>query len=178
MVKAMHIAGIITADVANGPGLRTSVFVSGCPIRCKGCHNEKMWDYDYGREFTEELQTYIFYTIDKPGIEGLSILGGEPLAPANLAEVTKLILAFRNRFGTSKTIWLYTGYAYESRDIPDVFDNIDVMVDGQFIEEQKDITLLYRGSKNQRIIDMTATRASGELVLLDIDRYGIIKGHR
>lgn len=182
----MNIGGIITSDVANGPGLRTSVFISGCPIHCKGCHNEKLWDYEYGVPLTDELTQEILDGIDHEGIAGLTILGGEPLSFENIEGTAKLIYDFRKRFGSSKTIWLYTGYYIDDlyeHYVADYFDllydaceNVDVIVDGPYIEEEKDITLLYRGSKNQRIIDMEKTLENDyEPVLLDIDKYGISK---
>ncbi len=178
----MRIAGIITSDVANGPGLRTSVFVSGCNIHCKGCHNEKLWDFDYGKVLDDDLMEEILESIEKKGISGLTILGGEPLDIRNVNQVTSLIIKFRERFGCDKTIWLYTGYdfgkfmkhhePYTDREYNTIM-NVDVVVDGPFIEELKDITLLYRGSSNQRIIDVQKTYDTDEIVLLDIDKYGI-----
>ena len=181
----MRIAGIITSDVANGPGLRTSVFVSGCNIHCKGCHNEKLWDFDYGKELDDKLMEKILDSIDHEGIAGLTILGGEPLDIRNVNQVTSLIARFCERFGCDKTIWLYTGYdfgkfmkhhePYTDREYNAIM-SVDVVVDGPFIEELKDITLLYRGSSNQRIINVKETKEKGEIVLLDIDKYGIRRG--
>lgn len=159
----MNIANIKYFDVANGDGIRTSLFVSGCKNHCPGCFNECAWDFKYGEEYTEKVQNTILDSINKPMIKGLSILGGDPMELENQKDVLDLILAFRERFKDTKDIWLWSGYLYDKdliqggkRFIPDVtnkiLENIDVIIDGPFILKQKNLSLKYRGSENQRVI--------------------------
>lgn len=163
----MNYSGIIENDVANGLGVRTSLFVSGCRNNCPGCFNKEQQDFNYGKEFTEDTIEYILESVKSDSISGISILGGEPLDKDNAPEVNKLIQAFRDRYSKDKDIWLYTGYTYENlfvlrsrkeRAIREILESIDYLVDGPFIEAEKDIRLAFRGSRNQRIIDMNATR--------------------
>lgn len=167
----MHYAKIKRFDIANGVGIRTSVFVSGCSNKCKGCFNQELWDKDYGQEFTDETIKEILDSIDKPYISGLSILGGDPLEYYNLKMVDKLIIEFRKRFGFNKSIWMWTGYLLE--DIVndnrrwEVVRKLDYLVDGPFIQKKKNLKLKYRGSENQRIIDMQNSQTFNTLILKD-----------
>ena len=152
-------------DIANGPGCRVSLFVSGCRNKCKGCFNPEAQDFSYGIEFTEHDLAELIDLMDHDYVEGLSILGGEPMEEENQPTVAKIIHKTRTKFGQSKNIWVYTGYVLEKdldpqrrKWIPGVTDgiikNIDVLVDGPFVEDLKDITLKFRGSSNQRIIHL------------------------
>ena len=167
----MHYAKIKRFDIANGVGIRTSVFVSGCSNKCKGCFNQELWDKDYGQEFTDETIKEILDSIDKPYIDGLSILGGDPLEYYNLEMVDKLIIEFRKRFGFNKSIWMWTGYLLEDIMNDDrrweVVRKLDYLVDGPFIQKKKNLKLKYRGSENQRIIDMQNSQTFNTLILKD-----------
>lgn len=167
----MHYAKIKRFDIANGVGIRTSVFVSGCSNKCKGCFNQELWDKDYGQEFTDETIKEILDSIDKPYIGGLSILGGDPLEYYNLEMVDKLIIEFRKRFGFNKSIWMWTGYLLEDIINDDrrweVVRKLDYLVDGPFIQKKKNLKLKYRGSENQRIIDIQNSQTFNTLILKD-----------
>jgi anaerobic ribonucleoside-triphosphate reductase activating protein len=172
----MNFAGIIKDDVANGIGVRTSIFVSGCNIHCPGCQNKYIQDFNYGREFTDDDLKMLLDSISDDYHAGITILGGEPLDENNIEGVYNIINKFRKRYGDTKTIWLYTGYIYEflkdvesieDKYIDLVFNNIDVLIDGPFIQDKRDITLKFRGSSNQRIIDMKKTIETGDIILMD-----------
>ena len=160
----MKYAAIRTCDIANGEGVRVSLFVSGCTHHCKGCFNPEQWSFDYGEEFTSETEAKILDAIGESYVDGLSILGGEPMEPENQLALVPFLRRFRERFGGRKTLWVYTGCVLESQlkvpshwrtDLTDEFlSMIDVLVDGPFIEEQKDISLKFRGSANQRILKL------------------------
>lgn len=160
----MRYGKINKTDIANGPGVRVSLFVSGCRNHCKGCFNPETWTFDYGEAFTLRTVDEILKALDKPYISGLSILGGEPFEPENVGTVFDLCRQVKSRF-PDKTIWIYTGYLYEKLE-PILNDTIDALVDGPFIEAYKDITLKFKGSKNQRIIDVQASRSSGSVKIL------------
>ena len=164
----MHYAKIKRFDIANGVGIRTSVFVSGCSNKCKGCFNQELWDKDYGQEFTDETIKEILDSIDKPYIDGLSILGGDPLEYYNLEMVDKLIVEFIKRFGFNKSIWMWTGYLLEDIINDDrrweVVRKLDYLVDGPFVQKKKNLKLKYRGSENQRIIDMQNSQTFNTLI--------------
>lgn len=165
----MHYAKIKNFDIANGVGIRTSLFVSGCSNKCKGCFNQELWDKDYGEEFTEETIKEILDSIDNEQIAGLSILGGDPLEYYNLDMVGKLIDEFRKRFGFEKSIWMWTGYLLE--DIINdprrwsVVRKVDYLVDGPFILEKRNLKLKFRGSENQRIINIQNSQTFNTLIL-------------
>ena len=161
----MKYGKINKTDIANGPGVRVSLFVSGCRNRCKGCFNPETWSFNYGEEYTSETWYEILYAMDPDYIAGLSILGGDPFEPENIETVTDLCKDIKRAY-PDKTIWIYTGYLYEDLKDLEIMEYIDVLVDGPFIEAQKDITLKFRGSKNQRIIDVQASRSSGTIKLL------------
>lgn len=175
----MNIGQIITADVANGPGMRVSVFVSGCTNHCKGCFQPQTWNFNFGKPYTPELETYILSEIGKSYHTGLTILGGEPFEYCNQIGIIDLIRCVRNNM-PDKTIWMYTGFTYETDLVPggkryfsdvtdEILDNIDVLVDGRFEDSLKNIRLKFKGSENQRIIDMKATRVSGQTILSDLN---------
>ena len=172
----MNFASVKKHDVANGPGVRVSLFVSGCTHRCKGCFNAEAWDFSYGSPFTEETVREVLSALAPDHIAGLSLLGGEPFEPENQRAVLPLVRRIRTEL-PKKDIWAYTGYIYD-RDLrpggraycevtDELLDALAVLVDGPFIESRKDISLKFRGSDNQRLIDMPATRRSGEITLLE-----------
>ena len=158
----MNYASIRTCDIANGEGVRVTIFVSGCTHHCKGCFNPDQWDFNAGEPFTKETEDYILKELGASYIAGLSILGGEPMEPANQRALVPFLRRFREKFGDTKTLWVYTGCLLEELKDPasrwhtEVTDEflsmIDVLVDGPFVEELKDISLQFRGSSNQRIL--------------------------
>lgn len=160
----MRYGKINKTDIANGTGVRVSLFVSGCRNRCKGCFNPETWDFNYGEEYTSETWYEILYAMSPDYIAGLSILGGDPFEPENIAEITYLCKDIREAY-PDKTIWIYTGYLYEDLKDLEIMEYIDVLVDGRFIEAEKDLSLAFRGSRNQRIIDVPASRSSGSVTL-------------
>ena len=170
----MNYAEIKTCDIANGPGVRVSLFVSGCTHHCKGCFNEETWNFKYGEPFTEKTEEQILKLLEPSYVSGLTVLGGEPMEYVNQKELLPFLKKVKENY-PKKTIWCYTGYVYEKdllgRMIPkwkitkEILELIDVLVDGPFIEEQKDITLLFRGSANQRLIDVPQSLAAGEVIL-------------
>ena len=171
----MNYSGIKYNDIANGPGVRTVLFVSGCTHHCRGCFQPETWDFENGDPFDGETEEAIFKSVEPYYIAGLTLLGGEPMEPYNQEVLVPFIRRFRERF-PDKSLWCYTGYTYERDLVPadgkahteltdEFLTYIDVLVDGEFVLEQKDITLLFRGSRNQRLIDMKATLKSGAVVL-------------
>ena len=173
----MYYSVIKDCDIANGTGVRVTLFVSGCTNCCEGCFNPDTWDFKYGQEFTRETEEEIWRLLDHGYIRGLTILGGEPFEPSNQRALVPFLREFRERF-PGKNLWVFTGYCYDTElltdgsrprcEVTDEFlSMIDVLVDGRFILCKKDIRLKYRGSTNQRIIDMIKTREKGEVVLWD-----------
>ncbi len=160
----MNYGKIKPCDVANGEGVRVSVFVSGCPHHCKGCFNPELWNYDAGQEFNCETIAKLLILCEKPYITGLSLLGGEPLDPHNMSMMNILCHVFKARF-PHKDIWCYTGYTWENIKQLFIMKYIDILVDGQFVEELKDPRLRFRGSSNQRIIDVQKSRETKCIVL-------------
>lgn len=164
----MNYSKIKHYDIANGPGIRTSLFVSGCSNHCEGCFNPETWNPNYGMTFTDETIKEIIDSIDD-NIEGISILGGDPLEKYNLNGVKKLIEEFRKKFGHNKTIWLWSGYTIENiisdKDKWETVKDIDVLVEGPFILAKRDLKLQYRGSSNQRIIDIKLSQLLNSFVL-------------
>jgi len=159
--KIMNYGTIKTMDTANGEGLRVSLFVSGCHHACPGCFNPEAWNFAFGKPFTQETIDEIIQELSADYISGLSLLGGEPLAPENQEQVWNLVRQVREKL-PHKTIWCYTGYVYEAdllsggrkhcEATDEMLSLIDVLIDGPFIEEERDITLAFRGSRNQRIL--------------------------
>ena len=169
----MYYATIKKYDVANGPGVRVSLFVSGCTHHCKNCFNSEAWDFKYGNVFTEATIEEIIEALDKSYIEGLSLLGGEPFELSNQEGILPLIQEVKKKF-PNKTIWAYSGYLYDEYLLPlsrkndttrTILENIDVLVDGKFVEELKNPRLLYRGSSNQRIIDVQESLKQDKVVI-------------
>lgn len=177
----MNYATIKTCDIANGTGVRVSLFVSGCTHHCPGCFNSQAWDFTYGEPFDEGVQDYLLSLLSRSYIEGLTLLGGEPFETEN----QRALLPFLERVKRElpeKTVWAYSGYTYEQltgtgapvcEATAKILGLIDILVDGRFIEEKKNIRLLFRGSENQRIIDMSKTRAAGSPVLWEEPKKGI-----
>ena len=159
----MNYADIKIADVANGKGVRVSLFVSGCTKNCKGCFNSQAWDFNYGKEFTEKEVSKIIQELNHPDVSGLSILGGEPLEYTNQKGLLPLVKRIKEEL-PNKNIWCYTGYTFDEDVMGKMFENwketkelmsyIDVLVDGKFEENKKDLNLKFRGSSNKRIIDV------------------------
>lgn len=149
----MNYAGIIYNDIANGPGVRVSLFVSGCRNHCPGCFNPETWDFDYGDPFTAETEAEIVDALRPSWIQGLSILGGDPMEPENQEVLLPFVRRLRAEFPT-KDIWLYTGYRLEDVSSSPMLPYVDVIVDGPYIETEKDVRLAFRGSRNQRIIHL------------------------
>ena len=149
----MNYAEIKKVDIANGPGVRVSLFVSGCRNHCKGCFNPETWDFDYGRPFTRETEDEIIEALRPSWIQGLSILGGEPTEEENAAVLIPFLKRVRAAL-PDKDIWLYSGYTYEALRDKEILTLVDVLVDGPFLLELKDAGLAFRGSRNQRIIDL------------------------
>ncbi len=151
-------------DIANGPGCRVSLFVQGCSFNCPGCFNTVAKDFEGGKEFTDDSYQAIMELAKPDHISGLSILGGEPLHPKNREAVLKLARSFKTVY-PKKTVWLWTGYLLEDVYEDLVGEGVDVVVDGRFVEELKDLRLKYRGSSNQRVIDLNETTRTGEITL-------------
>ncbi len=172
----MYYGSIKKSDIANGEGIRTTLFVSGCRNKCKNCFQPETWAFDYGYEFTNEVAEEIFKTFENPVVRGLTVLGGEPMEPENQRGLLPFLREFKKRF-PEKTVWLYTGNLYEELtagigvnekclDITDeLLGLVDILVDGRFVEEEKRLGLRFRGSANQRIIDMNKTRKDGKIAI-------------
>lgn len=175
----MNYAGIKYNDIANGMGCRTVLFVSGCRNHCKDCFQPETWDFGYGKPFDEAIQEELLQSLEPEFIQGLTILGGEPFEEENQQPVYDFICKVRARY-PQKDIWMFTGYVYDKDLIPGgrkytevtdgILDQIDVMVDGPFIVEKKSVSLSFRGSENQRVLDMKKTRATGEMTWLEVKR--------
>ena len=164
----MNYAEIKNLDVANGPGVRVSLFVSGCRRRCEGCFNSIAWDFNYGKEFTNETLLELDRLLCNKVISGLSILGGDPFEPENRDEVL-FICKFIRHLHPDKTIWVWTGFDFMNDDLIylPVMEYIDVLVDGPFILSQRDLMLAYRGSPNQRVIDIPKSLKAGHVIIWD-----------
>ena len=170
----MHYATIKNCDIANGPGVRVSLFVSGCTHHCKGCFNEVAWDFDYGQPFTQETIEEILNMLAPPHIAGITLLGGEPFEPQNQPALLDLLRQIKAKM-PEKSIWAFSGYLFEKdilagrlgpKEITQEFVSyLDVLVDGPFILEKKDLMLRFRGSSNQRLIDVKASLQTGTTVL-------------
>lgn len=170
----MHVGEILTADSANGIGIRVTVFVSGCTNHCKGCFQPQTWDFNYGREWDKTLQDFVIQELSKPYYHGLTLLGGEPFELANQRELVKFLRRVKEEC-PGKTIWSFTGFILDKDLVPggkrhcevtdEMLGMLDMLVDGPFIEEQKELMLRFRGSRNQRIIDMNETRRQGKIVI-------------
>lgn len=164
----MNYAAIKKTDVANGTGVRVSLFVSGCRRHCKGCFNSETWDFNFGTPFTDDTMQEILDALDHDYIGGFSLLGGEPFEPENRGEVLRILTAVHEKF-PDKTIWCYTGNRYENmvKEAREIVELLDVLVDGEFIEERKNLRLKFRGSENQRILDVKKSLESGHAVEME-----------
>lgn len=162
----MRYHNITTDDMLNGDGLRTVLWVAGCTHRCRGCHNPVTWDIDGGLPFDEAAQRELFEKLAPEHISGVTFSGGDPLHPNNRAEITALAKKVRERF-PDKTVWLYTGYSFDEIKDLEVVQYCDVIVDGEFISEQRDPKLHWKGSANQRVIDVLETMRLKKIVLFD-----------
>ena len=172
----MHYATIKKCDVANGPGVRVSLFVSGCNHHCKGCFNPEAWDFNYGNEFTEKEQNEVLDALKPEYVKGLSLLGGEPLEPKNQEGLLPIVKKAKELY-PDKPIWCYTGYLFDDQVLNnmsktnetthELLKYLDYVVDGKFVEELKNPSLQFRGSSNQRIIDVKKTLQEHKVVLWD-----------
>ncbi|MEE1321084.1 MAG: anaerobic ribonucleoside-triphosphate reductase activating protein [Acutalibacteraceae bacterium] len=178
----MNYATIKPFDVANGPGVRVSLFVSGCTHRCKGCFNEEAWDFNYGEEFTEKQEKEILEAMKPDYIKGFSLLGGEPFEPRNQAVLAPFLEKIKKEY-PDKDIWCYSGYDFEKDlltgrlcdfSITDrMLSQIDILVDGKFVEELKNLKLRFKGSENQRIIDVKKSREENRVILWEGDTNAV-----
>ena len=172
----MNYCNIKKCDIANGEGIRTTLFVSGCRNRCKNCFQPQTWSFDYGEPFTTEVENEILDTFKNKCVKGLTLLGGEPMEPENQRALLPFLKRFKSLY-PDRTLWLFTGNLYEELtgcigshpkcidETAEILSLVDILVDGRFIEELKSIGLRFRGSSNQRIIDMNKTRECGEIVI-------------
>ena len=172
----MYYGEIKNCDIANGIGVRVSLFVSGCTNRCPHCFQPQTWDFEYGQPFTQETEELLLRLLEPAHINGLTLLGGEPFEPANQRALLPFVRRVRERF-PGKTVWAFTGFTLEELQREGSYPRceatdgllalLDVLVDGRFEEEKKDISLRFRGSSNQRLIDMKETRKGNRIVLWD-----------
>ena len=176
----MNYGRIFNYDIANGVGVRTALFVSGCRHHCKGCFNPETWDFDYGEPYTAATEEEIISTLNNQNIDGISLLGGEPMEPENQPYIRRLVERAKKEY-PQKTIWMYSGYTFEeltdmendrchTADTLAILKCVDILVDGEFVLDKKNISLRFRGSENQRIIDVPATFDAGEVVLSEYMR--------
>lgn len=170
----MNYAAIKKFDIANGPGVRVSLFVSGCRHRCKNCFNSEAWDFNFGEPFNRVVLDEVIEALSKTSISGFTLLGGEPFEPENQPAVAELLKAVKQR--TGKNIWCFTGFLFEDllsgkvgdkATVLEILKNVDTLVDGKFVEELKSPALIFRGSSNQRILNVTASLKDGSAVLAD-----------
>lgn len=172
----MNYAKINKNDIANGIGVRVTLFVSGCTHFCKGCFNSEAWDFNYGQPFTTEVEEELLEALAPSWIDGLTLLGGEPMEPQNQRALLPFLKRIKEMY-PKKTIWCFSGYTLEDELLKDsrarcevtdeMLSFIDVLVDGEFVEELKDISLRFKGSSNQRLIDLKPTLATGKVVIWD-----------
>lgn len=171
----MNYGAIKKCDIANGVGVRTVLFVSGCTHHCKGCFQPETWNFDYGEKYTKETENEIIESLRPDYVDGITLLGGEPFEPENQRELVKLLRRIKKEL-PQKTVWSFSGFTYEeltgdSRAVCEVTNEmlsmLDVLVDGEFVEAKRNISLRFRGSENQRLIDMNKTRKEGKIVLWD-----------
>ena len=169
----MNYATIKNCDIANGPGVRVSLFVSGCTHHCKGCFNEVAWDFNYGEPFTQDTVEMILEMLKPDYVRGLTLLGGEPFEPQNQGTIVELLRAIKGKY-PNKSIWAFSGYLFEKitsgtlgdwEITEEYLSYLDVLVDGPFLEEKKNLNLRFRGSENQRVIDVPASLRENKVVL-------------
>lgn len=164
----MNYNKIRKMDISNGPGVRVSIFMQGCEFHCKNCFNPETWDFTKGKEFTDKTIERIISLSEKEYIEGLSILGGEPMHPKNIDNTTRLAKAFKEKY-PNKSIWVWSGFLFDVLKDKEVIQYIDVLVDGQYKDELHDFRLKYRGSSNQRVIDVKKSLKTGKVSLVKLD---------
>ena len=171
----MNYGAIKKCDIANGVGVRTVLFVSGCTHHCKGCFQPETWNFDYGERYTKETEDEIIESLRPDYVDGITLLGGEPFEPENQRELVKLLRRIKKEL-PQKTVWSFSGYTYEELTgdsraggevTKEMLSMLDVLVDGEFVEAKRNISLRFRGSENQRLIDMNKTRKEGKIVLWD-----------
>ena len=170
----MNYATIKNCDIANGPGVRVSLFVSGCTHRCKGCFNEIAWDFDYGEPFTQDTIDNILKMLQPEHIKGITLLGGEPFEPQNQPALVDLLRQIKDKY-PDKSVWAFSGYLFDKEILSgklgpweitrEFLSFVDVLVDGRFVLEKKDLSLRFRGSSNQRIIDVPASLKAKKVIL-------------
>ena len=170
----MHYGEIKVCDIANGPGVRVTLFVSGCTNRCEGCFQPQTWDFDFGKPFTAETEDYILQQMAPAYIKGLTVLGGEPFEPSNQKALLPFLRQYKARY-PEKNLWMFSGFTFEELNTPghhancpetaEILGMLDVLVDGRFEEDKKDLTLSFRGSSNQRLIDLKESLRWNEVVL-------------
>ncbi len=180
----MNYATIKNCDIANGPGVRVSLFVSGCTHHCKGCFNQEAWDFHFGKPFTQETIDRILAMLAPGYIRGLTLLGGEPFEPENQGPIVELLRQMKAKF-PEKSVWAFSGYLFDRDILPgklgdpaitrEYLGYLDVLVDGPFVEAKKDLALRFRGSSNQRLIDVPKTLKEGKIFLWE-DWQGDLKG--
>ena len=171
----MYYGNLKKCDIANGIGVRVTLFVSGCTNHCPDCFQPQTWDFHYGKPFTDDTEREIFAELDKSYVDGLTVLGGEPFEPENQRRLVPFLQRLRAAY-PGKTIWGFSGFTYEElttdgthprcEGTDEMLSLLDVLVDGRFVEELKDISLRFRGSSNQRLIDLNASRRAGHLCFL------------
>ena len=160
----MRYNRIRKTDISNGPGIRVSIFMQGCAFHCKNCFNSETWDFDKGQEFDDNTIKEVLDLCNNSHISGLSILGGEPMHPKNIDGTTKLSRLFKEKY-TDKTLWIWTGFTFDKLKDKEVIKYIDVLIDGQYEDDKHDFRLKWRGSSNQRVIDIKKTLKREEIVL-------------
>ena len=160
----MRYAKIRKMDISNGPGVRVSIFMQGCSFHCKNCFNPETWDFNGGLAFDDSVIDQVLNLCKEDYIAGLSILGGEPMHPNNIEATTQLVKTFKKKY-PKKNIWIWSGFLFDQLKDKEVLKYIDVLVDGQFVDEKKDPTLKWRGSSNQRVIDVPKSLKKGKVVL-------------
>lgn len=176
----MNYATIKNCDIANGPGVRVSLFVSGCTHHCPGCFNQVAWDFDYGAPFTEETIQTILSMLRPDYIRGLTLLGGEPFEPQNQPAIVELLRRIKAEL-PAKSIWAFSGYLYEDivsgklGDTQEYLRYLDVLVDGPFVQAKKNLSLRFRGSENQRLIDIPKTLTAGTVTLWEDPNQPVLR---
>jgi anaerobic ribonucleoside-triphosphate reductase activating protein len=184
----MYFGSIKKNDIANGEGVRVSLFVSGCRNKCKNCFNPETWNFKYGKEFTKTIEDEIIKSLEPSWINGLTILGGEPFEPENQRDLVEFIKRVKNTY-PNKNIWMYSGYLLDKDIYPkdgivhtdvsvEILKNIDILVDGKFVEELKNLSLKFRGSSNQRIILVKEYLDTNEIVLSPLNEYREFKNYK
>ena len=153
-------------DISNGPGVRVSIFMQGCHFHCKDCFNEEAWDFEGGKEYTDKTINRVLELCEKEYIVGLSILGGEPMHPKNIEGTTKLAKLFKEKF-PNKNLWIWTGFLFEDIKSNEVFNYVDTLVDGQFKTELFDPRLKWKGSSNQRVIDVKKSLKNNKVIIIE-----------